>query len=465
MMLGKLYIKIFLSFLLVLFVTEILILGLFSYSTRKSFRSRFKDYASSHATLVRRLIEERINAAPETSIEENASLQDLLTRLSDAYGVRMWLADSEGNTLIKTFQGNIPQGVTSDPQTVGTDPVHFKLRHHRTKGWALHTAIPIEIEEQDTGSLHLVFDKMQPPHPEGHFALGLLGIGVVIALLLIPVSRLITERVKRLRHSALQIAEGDLSHRVAIKGKDEIGELGRSFNRMADKLETMIRGGRELTANISHELRSPLARISVAEELLREKWERGRVKDLRRHLDTIREDIEELDRLIDSILALSKLDLQQGPMKLETLNPSELVGELLERFRPAIDQKGLHLAADLSIDSFIMGDKDALRTALSNILENAVKFAPPQGRLLVRVNPEGNSVEIGIANSCGALSREDLEKIFEPFYRIEGSGEMGSGLGLAITRKIVDQHGGTIEATNSQEGLEIKIRLPRGSRR
>ena len=460
---GKLYIKIFLSFLLVLFVTEILVLGLFSYSTKRSFRSRFTDYASSHATLVQELIEERINAAPGTSIEENVSLKDLLTRLSDAYGVRIWLADSGGHVLVKTFQGNLPQGVTSDPQTMGRDPVHFKLRHLRTKGWALHTALPIEIGAQETGSLHLVFDKMQPPHPEGRFALGLLGIGVVIALLLIPVSRLITERVKRLRHSALQIAEGDLSHRVAIKGGDEIGELGRSFNRMADKLETMIRGGRELTANISHELRSPLARISVAEELLREKLERGRIKGLQRHLDTIREDIEELDRLIDSILALSKLDLQQGSMKLETLNPSELVGELLERFKPAIDRKDMHLTADLSIDSFIMGDKDALRTAVSNILENAVKFAPPEGRLLVSANPEGDFLEISITNSFGALSREDLEKIFEPFYRIEGSGEMGSGLGLAITKKIVDQHGGTIEATNSPEGLVIKIRLPRGS--
>ncbi len=463
MMIGKLYIKIFLSFLLVLFVTEILILGLFSYSTRKSFRSRFKDYASSHARLVQGLIEERINAMPGTNIEENSSLRDLLTRLSDAYGVRIWLADSGGNALVKTFRENIPEALTYYPQTAGTDPVHFKLHRHIKKGWALHTVIPIEIGEQDTGSLHLVFDKMQPPHPEGRFALGLLGIGVVIALLLIPVSRLITERVKRLRHSALQIAEGDLSHRVAIKGTDEIGELGRSFNRMADKLETMIRGGRELTANISHELRSPLARISVAEELLREKLERGSVKDLRRHLNTIREDIEELDRLIHSILALSKLDLQQELMKLETLNPCELVGELLERFKPAMDRKGLRLTADLSIDSFINGDKDSLRTALSNLLENAVKFTPPDGKVAMKANSERDSVEISITNSFRALSGEDKEKIFEPFFRMEGSGESGSGLGLAITKKIIERHGGTIEATNCPEGLEIKIRLPRGS--
>ena len=109
MMPGKLYIKIFLSFLLVLFVTEILILGLFSYSTRKSFRSRFKDYASSHATLVQGLIEERINAMPGTSIEENSSLRDLLTRLSEAYGVRIWLADSEETPLSRPFRETYPK--------------------------------------------------------------------------------------------------------------------------------------------------------------------------------------------------------------------------------------------------------------------------------------------------------------------------------------------------------------------
>jgi signal transduction histidine kinase len=235
------------------------------------------------------------------------------------------------------------------------------------------------------------------------------------------------------------------------------------FIRMADKLEKMIRGGRELTANISHELRSPLARIRIAEELIQDKWEQGDFKDIDEHLDTIREDIEELDRLITSILTLSKLDLHQGSLKLEPINPADLIEELLARFNPAADRKGLHLVTDLSFDSRILGDQDALRTALSNLVDNAVKFTSHNGTVIVKVLPKDDSVNIKITNSFEGLSEKDLTKIFEPFYIIDGSGASGSGLGLAITSKIIEQHGGTIVATNSAQGLEIQVQLPEGT--
>jgi signal transduction histidine kinase len=459
---GKLYLKIFLSFILILIITEILVFGLFAFSARSNFRSRIRQYASSHAILVKELIEDRIKSEAKTSLVENQSLRDLIIRLSDAYGAKIWLAGTDGKALLKSFQGSIPEEVTVDPKIQGKDLDSLQLHHHLKKRWALYAKIPIEIDKDRVGSLHVLFEKMQPAHSEGRFALGLLGIGIVIALLTIPVSRLITERVKRLRHSALQIADGDLSHRVSIKGSDEIGELGRSFNRMADKLEKMIRGGRELTANISHELRSPLARIRIAEELIRDKWEQGDFKDIDKHLDTIREDIEELDRLITSILTLSKLDLHQGSLKLEPINPADLIEELLARFNPAADRKGLHLVTDLSFDSRILGDQDALRTALSNLVDNAVKFTPHNGTVIVKVLPKDDSVNIKITNSFEALSEKDLTKIFEPFYIIDGSGASGSGLGLAITRKIIEQHGGTIVATNSAQGLEIQVQLPEG---
>jgi two-component system sensor histidine kinase CpxA len=145
-------------------------------------------------------------------------------------------------------------------------------------------------------------------------ALGLLIIGLMAALLIIPVSRIITNRLEQLRQSALFIAEGNLTHRVAIRGRDEIGDLAQAFNRMADKMEVMIRSGKELTANISHELRTPLTRIRIAEEMLREKWESA-VKDQEgRYLDAIREDILELDRLIGRILELSKMEIQDSPL-------------------------------------------------------------------------------------------------------------------------------------------------------
>ena len=236
--------------------------------------------------------------------------------------------------------------------------------------------------------------------------------------------------------------------------------LGRSFNRMADKLERMIRGGRELTANISHELRSPLARVRVAEELLKEKLKRGEYEGCYRHLDEIREDVNELDHLIGRILVLSKLDIHETVLETESINLSDIINGLLEHFRPVIEHKNLNITTDLSFDPPILGNKDALRTALSNILDNAIKFTLEEGTVTVEMHSEQDFLKISVTNSFEPLSEEDLTGIFEPFYRTEQSPESGSGLGLAIARKIIEKHGGMIEDLNADEGLKIQVRLP-----
>lgn len=459
---GKLYLKIFLSFVLVLIVTEILVFGLFSIAGQRSFRSRFEQYASSHARMAKEFIEERIRSKPETTIGENEPLKDLIQRLSEIYGAKMWLEGPDGTVLLQSFSGDIPVSMSMVSERPAKDFGHFKLHRHFKRGWTPFIVIPIEIREHESGRLNVLFDTIEPPHPEKGFALGLVGIGLVIALLIIPVSRIFTNRIKQLRHSALQIAEGDLSHRVTIKGKDEIAELGRSFNQMADKVERMIQGGRELTANVSHELRSPLARIRIAEEILRERWKQGDYQGFERHLDNVRQDIEELDRLIGSILVLSKLDIQEASLKREPFNPSDLIRELLEQFKPSISRRNLHLMTDLSFDLPVLADRNAVRTALSNILDNAVKFTPEGGSISVTTQKEGDYIQIDVTNSFHALSAEDLTRIFKPFYRTERAHVAGSGLGLAITRKILERHGGTIEAENAPEGLRILIRLPIG---
>ena len=263
-----------------------------------------------------------------------------------------------------------------------------------------------------------------------------------------------------MRQTALQIADGNLSERVEVTTRDEIGELGRAFNAMADRLERMIRGGRQLTASVSHELRTPLARIRVTGELLGEGLEQGRHDVCRQRLDEIREDIDELDHLIDRILALSKLEIHEMPFKSERLSASGMMEELLEKVKAAAQQKNLTIRADVARDAPLLGDREALHTAFGNTLDNAVKFTVPSGQILVRMDAESNGLAVSVTNTSRALSEDDRARIFDPFYRIEGSRAPGSGLGLAITKRIIEKHGGTIEASNSPEGLRIKVRLP-----
>ena len=117
---------------------------------------------------------------------------------------------------------------------------------------------------------------------------------------------------------------------------------------------------------------------------------------------------------------------------------------------------------NLSFDLPVLADRNAVRTALSNILDNAVKFTPEGGSIIVTTQTQGDCIQIDVTNSFHALSAEDLTRIFEPFYRTERAHVAGSGLGLAITRKILERHSGTIEAENAPEGLRILIRLPIG---
>jgi len=459
-MIGKLYLKIFLSFVLILIVVEILIFALFIFSARTGFRALFAQYASAQSMIIKEIIEEKINAEPERRIDENEAVRKIILRLGESYKAQVWLESADGELLFKSFAEELPVDIIRIYQNRLEDLEDFKLYFKFQKGHVIYVNIPIEIENSRVGSIHIIFTERIMSRPEGTFGLGLIGIGILIALLVIPVSRFISKPVKELELSALRIAGGDLSHRVKVKSRDEIGELGHAFNSMADQSERMIRGGRELTANISHELRSPLARIRLAEELLREKVKGSSLKNFKRLLNDIREDVGQLDCLIGRILELSKLDILETPLEIETFKPADLISKLLERLKPAIKSRRIRIITDLCFEPTISGDKAAVSTAISNVLENSVKFTPENGCITVKTISGQEGLAISTANTFRELSAEELSMLFEPFYRCEQAGETGSGLGLAITKKIIEMHGWNIEACNAKEGLKIRIRIP-----
>jgi signal transduction histidine kinase len=336
-----------------------------------------------------------------------------------------------------------------------------RVRFLRSRwSWAYHVAIPIDLSHRQTGHLHMLFERPAREHPRWGFAVGLLVIGAVIALLLVPVSRRITSRITHLKASALRIADGDLAHRAVVKGHDEIGDLGKAFNDMAGKVERMVQGSRELNRNVSHELRSPLTRIRIAAELMREKWTQGHGGEAQRYLDDIRDDVEEMDRLISRILELSRLDVQEKPPVREPFDPDGVVSELLDRFGPSMSRKKLSLNTALGFQVPFAGDPEMFAAALSNLLDNAVKFTPEGGRISVTTCVHAGSLGVTIENTASPLTETDLTRIFEPFFRAGRDRETGSGLGLTITKKTIESMGGTIEATHADHAFRVHIRLP-----
>jgi two-component system sensor histidine kinase CpxA len=457
---GRLYIKIFLSFLAVLIVTEALIFGLFLTAVGQPLKERVGAFAAAKAARLQGVVEERLAAGASG---HDPALADFLVDFARILEARIWMTRANGDLLLKTFPEALPAEAARIRRAQGRTVQHGDIRIHTGHRAGFYVTLPVNLPQAPPGTLHIFSPEHGPPHPGGGFGVGLLLIGGVIALLVVPVSRLITKRIKTLQVSAAHIAEGDLSHRAEVGGKDEIGELGRAFNTMAARLERMIQGTRELTANVSHELRSPLARMRVALELLRDRMEAGDPEGVRPPLDHIQEEIELLDDLIGRILELSRLESRPQPFENGPVDLEVLISKLVERFRPAFQEKGLDVFTRLEPVPEITADPDALNTAVSNLLDNLLKHTPEGGRGRVELSASPGQLILTVANSCPDPPEEDVEVLFEPFRRARSAQAPGSGLGLAITRRVFERHGGSVKALRRDGELAFVARLPRSS--
>jgi two-component system, OmpR family, sensor histidine kinase CpxA len=456
----NLYIKIFLSFVMVLIVTETLIYLLFTHAERNLIGYRMEQNTVVKVGLLKDLIDEKARWTKGADPLDNEEIKDLVSKMGRVYDADVWISNFEGKALLKSFSGAVP----TDASVLDSDKAalfgKIKLYHNINKTHKVYASTPIKSDNLQGLNLNIIFHEGFQPQQKTTFALGLAIIGIVIALSVIPISRVITQRIKELRESALSIADGDLSRRVNVKARDEIGELGLAFNQMADRLERMISGCRELTANVSHELRTPLTRIRIAEELLREQFEKKSLKGFVRHMDSISEDVDELNQLIERILELSKLDMRESSVRHEKIDLSTILSELLDRFEPVSVHKNIGIKSQLLSDLFVVGDRQSLNTAFLNILDNSIKFSPEHGEIKVLMTSEQDALKVSVTNTFEVLSNEDLEKIFEPFYRSNASNTPGSGLGLSIAARIIRKHGGDIAAFNTPGGLEITVHLP-----
>jgi signal transduction histidine kinase len=280
--------------------------------------------------------------------------------------------------------------------------------------------------------------RWRPPHR----ALGLLGalglLAIAIALGAYPIVRRMTRRLERLQTRVEALGAGDLTARVEVEGHDEVAKLAHSFNRAADRIARLVNAQRTMLAGASHELRSPLARMRMAIELLPSA---GRPELQAR----LAQDIAELDALIGEILLASRLDT------LEHLEHTEDVDLLA-----LLAEEGARSAADVSgTPVCIQGDPRMLRRLIRNLFENARRYAggSPIEASVVPLHPTG--ARLCIADRGPGVPAEERERIFAPFYRPSGMrerGDGGVGLGLALVRQIARHHGGDVRCVPRDGG-------------
>jgi two-component system sensor histidine kinase CpxA len=297
--------------------------------------------------------------------------------------------------------------------------------------------------------------------------LRLLVILVIGGIFCFWLARYLTTPLLKLRTTTNELAEGNLGARVAdklMRRRDEVGQLGRDFNGMAERLESMVKAQQRLLGDISHELRSPLARLGVALGLARQRSG----ADANGALDRIERESDNLNEMISQLLELTRLESGTDGRKRTTIDLASLVRDVVED--ADYEARGVNRSVQVvwTERCSINGIEDLLRSAVENVVRNAVRFTPEGTAVevaLQRQNGSGsNFAIISVRDHGKGVPEESIEKIFRPFYRAEDARDRqsggGTGLGLAITERAVRMHGGSVTAANTKDGgLSVELRL------
>ena len=283
----------------------------------------------------------------------------------------------------------------------------------------------------------------------------MLGAAFFSALLWAPLVRSITHSIAQMTQATRQIAEGRFEARTDETRRDELGSLGQSINRMAERLSGFVTGQRRFLGDVAHELCSPLARIQLALGILEQRADEGQAG----YVNDLREEVQHMSGLVNELLSFSKASLSASTIKLKPVRVREAAQKAVGREAAEGVQIGLGIPEDLCATA----DPELLARALSNLLRNAVRYAGRAGPITISGRPEGNQVVLSVADCGPGVPEAELAQILDPFYRLDPSRDLatgGAGLGLAIVKTCVESCHGTVTCRNRQPtGLEVTIRL------
>jgi two-component system sensor histidine kinase CpxA len=260
----------------------------------------------------------------------------------------------------------------------------------------------------------------------------------------------LTEAVHRFGH-------GELTARVKQARKDGIGELGEAFNQMADRIQTFVSAERQLLQDISHELRSPLARLSVAAELTRNAAERDAA------VSQIHKEVDRLTELLEGLIQITRAESDPAAQKLGHVALDELVREVIDDCAIEANSRGCKLQLSGAARISLEADRELLRRAVENLLRNAIRYSPADSNIEINVGGTDSNASITVRDYGPGVPAAALNHIFDPFFRVDNSRDMatgGIGLGLSITQRAIHLHHGQIRAENADPGLRVCMELP-----
>ncbi len=388
-----------------------------------------------------------------------AGANDVLRDLEQSQHLEACLFDEIGTPIAgdhcSSFQSSVLKAIQSERENAGPNSSVYRslLRERSRYGqtYLLATQLPYGPPAVHKTLVGFVT----------HLALLLLVSSVVCYLLTLQLTR----PILRLREASKQIADGNLGTRVGSgveRRGDAFGDLGRDFNAMATRIESLLSSQRQLISDVSHEVRSPLARMNLALDLARRRLGHDPA------FDRLGIDLEKLNDMIGRLLTVAKLESGAVPIARETVDLRRLLADIVTDAELEARERGCRLVCECSGDCQVIGDENLLRSAIENVVRNAVYYTHSdteiRAALTSRIDSGNTLILLSVSDHGPGVPESDTENIFKPFYRVAEARDRqsgGAGLGLAIASRVVKLHRGKISAANRPGGgLEVQIELP-----
>ncbi len=464
----------FWAFLAALMLTVIVLSLLMVVMVREERQNQLEDEIRMQARDVAQLLSQRDSLAINRN---DASLANALnwkiTEISENYDASVWLVTSSGAALIlgrqeyTNEQFNDASVLEQIYKVLSGEEIRVQGLIPELGGQMVTIGVPWRYRNQRVVGavlLHISIESLSVDYSDMvRNALIAAAVAMVMgAALALFISRRQSEPLRRINQAVTRFAAGHLDERVDIRGDQELVQLGASLNKMAEDLKNLEESRRSFVASVSHELRSPLTCISgyVAGML------DGTIEasERPRYLEVVLSESARLTKLVNDLLELSKFESGKFPLTKTAFDVNELMRVELLKFEQRIDDKRLEVDVDFREEPcLVAADEDRVRQVVTNLIDNAVKFAPEGARIALTTEVAGDTCYVSVFNQGPPIPQEDIPFLFDRFYKADKAhtSGMGTGLGLSIVKKILEQHGQTIKVSTGISGTTFTFTLER----
>jgi signal transduction histidine kinase len=385
-------------------------------------------------------------------LEGKDGLDRFLARLKDATGAEAALTDGSGKDVRDGRDWSKVINAPPDRSLRSMVPiVNFFVRIDRPRGFT--SATPSRDKKYYFVTIFPVRETSGWSVEVPEQTWWMLGLFVLLCYAL---ARQLTSPLRKMQKTIERFGRGDFSARVNSRRADELGQLGRTVDQMAERIEGLVKSQRRLLQDISHELRSPLARLGVAVELARGGG------DAEKAFNRIEREADRLNVLVGELIQVTRAEGDPAGLATEPVHLDELVRVIVDDVHIEADRHQITLDLD-ACAAEMEGNPELLRRAIENIVRNAVRYSPEGERVQVSLKRVGGVYRVAVRDFGAGVPDDSIAHIFDPFYRVEkdrGRTSGGVGLGLAIAKRAVELHRGMMRASNQHPGLLVEIDLP-----